>query len=64
MAEYKRKRDRLAEIWGSKGILIQYDSKGENLDLVIKFSCSTQQGLQNKVSVLKQMLESENLDQL
>jgi nucleoside phosphorylase len=64
MAEYRRKRDQLAKRWGSKGIVIQYDPKGEKLDLVFKFSCSTQRGFQNKVSVLKQMLESENLDQL
>jgi len=62
--EYKTRRTSLADRWKPHGVQIQFDSKGENLDLTFKFSCQTQQGLKNKIHSLNQIIETENLDQL
>lgn len=64
MAEYRKQRQALVDTWARRGIMIQFDPQGENLELQFRFTASTQQGLKKKVESLNQFIEIENLDRL
>jgi len=64
MAEYRNQRQILADTWARHGIVIQFDPKGENLELQFRFKARTQLGLKKKVASLQRFIETENIDQL
>lgn len=62
--QYKQKRLSYQKLGQQQGIEIQFDPKGENLELVFKFSTSNQKGLNRKIQALQQISQRQSLDEM
>lgn len=62
--QYKQQRINYQNLGKQYGIEIQFDPKGENLELLYKFSTSNQKGLMRKIEALQQLSQAQSLDEM